>query len=148
MTRRAWMWVVGVASLLSAPSTRAQVVSARAPSAPVPVAQAPAVLGEWRGRSTCLVRPSPCNDEVVVYDIRRDSVYGDSLAWQADKIVNGVRDPMGVLRCAWHSPVLACKLRVADWWRLTLHGDTLSGFLDLGDGRRFREVVVTRAPKP
>jgi hypothetical protein len=99
------------------------------------------VLGEWRGRSTCLITPSSCNSEVVVYEIRRDSVQRDSLAIDADKIVNGARDYMGTLTCGWNAPVLACPFR-GGWWRLTLRGDTLAGFLDLADGRRFREVVV------
>ena len=110
-------------------------------------ARAPAVMGEWHGRSTCLIRPSACNDEVVVYEIRRDSTYADSLAMQADKIVNGAREWMGTLRCGWHAPALACPFR-GSWWRFTLRGDTLTGSLDLSDGRRFRDVRVTRsAPK-
>ena len=39
------------------------------------LAQAPTAasnpVGVWRGTSLCLVRPSPCNDEIVVYRIAR-----------------------------------------------------------------------------
>jgi hypothetical protein len=110
------------------------------------LAQDPAhpVLGEWHGRSTCLVKPSACHDEIVIYSIRRDSVHRDSLTMQADKLVNGARDFMGTLRCGWTAPTLTCPMR-GDWWRFTLRADTLVGSLDLADGRRFRDVVVTRA---
>jgi len=107
----------------------------------------PTVLGEWRGRSTCLVRPSPCNDEVVVYEIRRDSTHADSLIMQADKIVNGAREGMGDLRCGWNAPALECPMR-GGRWRFALRGDTLTGSLDLPDGRRFRDVLVTRSRAP
>ena len=101
------------------------------------------VLGEWHGRSTCLVKPSACHDEVVVYEIRRDSVFADTLVMKADKIVNGARDWMGDLRCGWHAPTLACPIRGAVW-RFTQHGDSLAGVLDLADGRRFREVEARK----
>lgn len=109
-------------------------------------AQDPAqpVVGEWHGRSTCLVKPSACHDEIVIYTIRRDSVHRDSLTIDADKLVNGARDFMGTLRCGWTAPTLACPMR-GDWWRFTLRADTLVGSLDLADGRRYREVVVARA---
>lgn len=103
----------------------------------------PPVFGEWHGRSTCLIKPSPCNSEIVVYTIGRDSVYRDSVAINADKIVNGKRDFMGTIRCGWNAPKLSCPMR-NDWWRFTLHGDTLSGSLDLADGRRYRDVEVIR----
>ena len=108
----------------------------------------PPVLGEWRGRSTCLITPSPCNNEVVVYEIRPDSTFGDSLSMQADKIVNGAREDMGTLRCGWHEPDLTCPVRTAGRWRFSQRGDTLSGVLDLADGRRYREALVTRARAP
>ena len=42
----------------------------------------PSVVGTWRGASRCLVRPSPCNDETVVYRITRAGA-GDSLSMDA-----------------------------------------------------------------
>ncbi|MCA1837500.1 MAG: hypothetical protein LC674_01580, partial [Actinobacteria bacterium] len=37
--------------------------------APVSASQLATALGTWRGTSVCLVRPSSCHDEVVVYRI-------------------------------------------------------------------------------
>lgn len=53
------------------------------------------VVGTWRGTSLCLVKPSSCNDEHVVYRVTaldsRDSVSIDAL-----KVVNGQEEEMGV----------------------------------------------------
>ena len=58
----------------------------RAPAQAATAASNP--LGVWRGRSLCLVKPSPCHDEVVVYRIT--GVRGsDSIAVDARKIVDG-----------------------------------------------------------
>src|SRR3982751_3388951 len=59
--------------------------------------QAPAV-GTWRGTSLCLVHPSACRDEVVVYRITRVGT-GDSLSIDARKMVNGQEEEMGVIAC-------------------------------------------------
>src|SRR3954471_18940506 len=65
---------------------------AQTPSAATPV-------GTWRGTSTCLVRPSACNDEVVVYRITQMKT-ADSLAIDARKVIGGEEQEMGVLRCS------------------------------------------------
>ncbi|MFT3912351.1 MAG: hypothetical protein QM737_23190 [Ferruginibacter sp.] len=52
--------------------------------------------GKWKGSSLCQVKNSPCHDEIVVYHISQtgtDSTY----AIQANKIVNGVEEDMGIL---------------------------------------------------
>jgi hypothetical protein len=50
-------------------------------------------IGTWRGTSTCLVRPSPCNDEHIVYRITRVGA-PDSVSIDARKIVNGREEEM------------------------------------------------------
>src|SRR6476469_8656732 len=55
-------------------------------------------VGTWRGASVCLVRPSACNDEIVVYRITPMKT-ADSLAIDARKIVRGDEQDMGVLGC-------------------------------------------------
>jgi len=53
-------------------------------------------VGVWRGTSLCLVRPSSCNDEVVVYRIAGMKT-SDSVSVDARKIVNAREEEMGVL---------------------------------------------------
>ena len=105
-------------------------------------------VGTWRGTSTCLVRPSSCNDEVVVYRItRRDA--RDSVALDARKIVRGQEEEMGVLDCgvATEGSVdtsLTCAMRNGVW-RFTVRRDSLVGELRLPDSTRFRDVRTARA---
>src|SRR4051794_28441122 len=89
MTMRTRLISVAVASLL------ALSVSAQSPSQPTTGATP---VGTWRGTSVCLVRPSSCNDEIVVYRISRLKT-ADSVAMDARKIVRGEEQEMGVLTC-------------------------------------------------
>jgi hypothetical protein len=59
-------------------------------------ATATAPIGLWRGSSTCTDRIAApaCKDEVVVYDFKPGIAPG-SVQWQADKVVDGHRQPMG-----------------------------------------------------
>ena len=115
--------------------------SAQVPSGP-PGAATP--VGIWRGTSACLVRPSACHDEMVVYRIARTAV--DSVAFDARKIVRGEEEEMGVLACRVVARVgqLTCAIP-RGVWHFTVRGDSLTGELRLADDTRFREVRARRA---
>jgi hypothetical protein len=102
--------------------------------------------GTWRGTSLCLVRPSSCNDEVVVYRVTR--VAGDSMSMDARKIVAGKEEEMGVLACKHVAAQneLRCAMRNGTWSFLVRH-DSLVGDLKLPDGTRFRDVRTARAAR-
>jgi hypothetical protein len=106
----------------------------------------PGAVGVWRGTSVCLVQPSPCHDEVVVYRIAAMSA-ADSLALDARKIVSGVEQPMGVLGCRLvpRSGELTCIIPRGTW-EFNVRNDSLTGELRLPDGTRFRVVRAARAP--
>jgi hypothetical protein len=55
------------------------------------------VLGNWEGESKCTVPDSPCRDEHVVYEFKRDA--DAKLTVDAYKIVNGEKLFMGTLTC-------------------------------------------------
>ncbi|HEY0529455.1 MAG TPA: hypothetical protein VGD02_11540 [Gemmatimonadaceae bacterium] len=103
-------------------------------------------VGVWRGSSLCLVRPSACHDEVVVYRIA-PMTSRDSVSLDARKIVNGQEDDMGVLSCAVTAAgaQLTCPMR-SGVWHFTIRGDNLTGEVRLPDGRKFRDVRATRSP--
>ena len=103
-------------------------------------------IGTWRGTSTCLVRPSSCNDEVVVYRITPMKA-ADSLSVDARKIVRGEEEAMGVLVChlAKPSSQLTCAFPQGVWY-FRARNDSLTGELRLRDNTRFREVRTIRAP--
>ena len=108
---------------------------------------APSAVGVWRGTSLCLVRPSSCNDEIVVYRITRMKT-NDSISVDANKIVNGQEEEMGVLSCQIGTPStqLTCAIRNGVW-HFTVRADSLVGELRLPDNRKFRDVRTARAPK-
>ena len=102
-------------------------------------------LGVWRGTSLCLVRPSSCNNEMVVYRVSRMQA-NDSVAFDARKIVNGQEEEMGVLRCGvgTQGRQITCSMPNGVW-RLTIRGDSLVGELRLPDSTRFRDVRAARS---
>ncbi len=101
-------------------------------------------VGVWRGTSLCRVRPSPCNDEVVVYRITRVKT-SDSLSLDARKIVNGQEEQMGVLGCrlATSGAQFTCSMPNGVW-RFAIRGDSLVGELRLPDNRKYRDVSTAR----
>ena len=128
---------LSVASLL-ARGAGAQLPS-RQPSATTPV-------GTWRGTSVCLVRPSSCNDEIVVYRIAKTKA-ADSVTVDARKIVRGEEQEMGVLTCHFTSPngPLTCAMPQGTW-QFRVRNDSLVGELRLSNNTKFRDVRTIRAP--
>src|SRR5437773_4193613 len=120
------------------------VVLARVALAQGPQAASSSV-GVWRGTSLCLVRPSSCNDEIVVYRIARMNAV-DSVSVDARKIVNGQEEEMGILACLIAAPgaQLTCRIPRGKW-HFTIRGDSLVGDLRLPDETKFRDVRTARS---
>ena len=103
-------------------------------------------IGVWRGTSLCLVRPSACNDEVVVYRITRLKAT-DSVSIDARKIVNGREEEMGVLGCRVAAPGASLTCAIPNGvWRFTIRRDSLVGELRLPNNTKFRDVRTVRSP--
>src|SRR5206468_7749925 len=92
--------------LIVAMRTHVAVIALASAVAGKAIAQPPArpnPVGTWRGTSVCLVRPSACNDEIVVYRITPLKA-ADSLTVDARKIVRGEEQEMGLLGCRLAAP--------------------------------------------
>jgi hypothetical protein len=128
---------VALASML------ARDASAQSPSRP-PATVRP--VGIWRGTSVCLVHPSACNDEIIVYRITQMKA-ADSVALDARKIVRGEEQAMGVLGCRFvpTNGQLICVMPQGVW-HFRVRDDSLSGELRLPDNTRYRNVRTMRAP--
>jgi len=117
-------------------------------SAQSPSRQPPAItlVGTWRGTSVCVVRPSACNDEVVVYRITPTKA-ADSLTMDARKIVGGQEQEMGLLACHFTSPNgrMTCAIPHGTW-QFRVRNDSLVGELLRPDNTKFRDVRAVRAP--
>lgn len=103
-------------------------------------------VGVWRGNSVCLVQPSACHDEIVVYRITRAKA-ADSLSLDARKIVGGDEQEMGVLNCRFTSTnaLITCAIPRGTW-QFRLRGDSLVGELRLPNNTKFRDVRAARVP--
>ena len=127
---------LAVASLLASGAGAQSPSQQSAPTTPV---------GTWRGTSVCLVRPSACHDEIVVYRIAKTKS-ADSLTMDARKIVGGEEQEMGVLACRFTSPngVLTCAMPQGTW-QFRVRSDSLVGELRLPNNTKFRDVRSIRA---
>jgi hypothetical protein len=109
------------------------------------------IIGTWQGTSTCVDKVAfpACHDEQVIYEVRAAQP-PDSVILRADKIVNGIREPMGELvfgrqpSGAWSSEFQTPRVRGR--WTLTVEGTHMSGGLvDLPSGRQVRAVSLQRS---
>jgi hypothetical protein len=134
-------WRIRLAGL-AVTSLLAGAAGAQSPSQR-PAAMTP--VGIWKGTSLCLVRPSACNDEIVVYRIAQTNA-ADSLTVDARKIVRGEEQEMGVLTCRFTSPngTLTCAIPQGTW-QFRVRNDSLVGELRLSDNTKFRDVRTIRA---
>jgi len=113
------------------------------------LAQAPQTtsnpVGVWRGTSLCLVHPSACKDERVVYRIALMNAR-DSASIDAKKIVNGQEQDMGVLACrvTTTGAQVTCTIPHGTW-NFTIRADSLVGELRTPDGTQFRDVRAARS---
>lgn len=108
-------------------------------------AQSPSPVGTWRGTSTCLVRPSACNDETVVYRITQMKA-ADSVSIDGRKIVGGEEQEMGILACRLGPPSgqITCVIPPGIW-TFRVRNDSLTGELRRPDNVQTRDVRTVRS---
>ena len=118
-------------------------------SMPMAAAQARAdanssqIAGTWRGNSVCVVKDSPCHDEINVYRFSKISGRVESFSVTASKVVDGKEVVMGTSEWTYdfEKHVLECKLPSV---RLVLDGDKMEGALKLADGTVYRRIYLKR----
>jgi hypothetical protein len=106
-----------------------------------------AVLGTWEGESLCTVPDSPCKDEHVIYEFKRD---GDTkLALDGYKVVKGEKQFMGTLSCKLpQNGELSCTIpnaRSINEWLFKIDGKRMTGTLYMDKERSmFRRIGVEK----
>lgn len=103
------------------------------------------LVGDWRGDSVCVVRPSACNDEKALYHIKQLGGQANHFSVRADKIVNGQAVEMGDMECGYapEQHLLTCstpKLVL----HLTLKSNRLNGTMNLADGTLWRNISLKK----
>jgi hypothetical protein len=110
-----------------------------------------AVLGSWEGDSKCMVQPSDCHDEHVLYQIAQDKKEPFQLDLDAYKIVEGAPEFIGTLACHYESKTgaLSCTSsnRDKDDWEFRVMGDAMSGRLVIDGKTLYRRITLHRIPK-
>jgi hypothetical protein len=103
-----------------------------------------ALVGDWRGNSICVVRPSSCVDEKALYHVKKLG-QPDRYSMQANKIVNGEPVNMGTTDCVFASEkqTLTCELPKGVI-HLTLDGTRLEGTMHLADGTLWRNISLSK----
>jgi hypothetical protein len=112
---------------------------------PKPASDDRALVGDWRGDSICVVRPSACNDEKALYHFKQIGGQPNRFSLQADKIVNGQAEEMGTMECSYapEKHAVTCSTpRLALY--LTLKGNSLDGTMNLTDGTLWRNISLKK----
>jgi len=102
-------------------------------------------VGTWKGESTCLVRPSGCNDEDSVYRFSK-ALDENQVTLSANKIVNGKEINMGTGLCEYGAAksVVDCPLPNGSTIHFDVAGDAMQGTMKLKDGKPWRKIRLKR----
>jgi hypothetical protein len=111
-------------------------------SKPATDSQSP-IVGVWRGNSTCMVKDSPCHDEVNVYRIAAVTGKPGWVTVVGGKIVNGKEIAMGSFD--WKYDERKHTLTSPDGaFQFTLDADKLEGTLTVNNAV-YRRIHLQRA---
>lgn len=101
------------------------------------------IAGVWRGNSTCMIKDSPCHDEVNVYRIARVAGKPGLMTVTGAKIVDGREIVMG--SSDWKYSADKHTLDSPDGAiHLDLNGDKIEGALTLADKTIYRRIHLKK----
>lgn len=134
-----WNRFLSLALILAVPPLVAQA------GAPRPESGGVALIGDWRGESVCLVKPSACHDEEALYHISALPSSPGRFSMRGDKIVNGKPEFMGTLECGFdeRAGILHCDF-AKGFLNLALSHNRLQGSMYLPDKTRWRDISLTK----
>ena len=129
---------VGLLCFAAIPSARSQAPAQSAENSE-------RVVGVWRGHSTCMVKTSPCHDEVNVYHVSAIPAMPGIYFVSGNKVMDGKEEVMGTgewrYEAATHTLVYEFPRGV---FRLKIEVDNMTGDLKLPDGTLYREIQLQR----
>jgi hypothetical protein len=101
------------------------------------------IAGTWRGNSVCVVKNSPCHDEVNVYRFSEAAGKPNIFSVTAGKVVDGREIVMGTGEWKYDAEkqVVECEKPTI---RLTVNGDKMEGALTLKDGTDYRRIYLKK----
>lgn len=101
------------------------------------------IAGVWRGHSECVVKNSPCHDEVNVYRFSKMDGRPNAFSVTASKVVNGQEVVMGTSEWKYDKKkqVVECERPSI---QLKISGDKMEGALKLDDGTVYRRIYLKK----
>ena len=103
------------------------------------------VLGTWRGNSVCMVKDSPCHDEVNVYRFAEIAGKSKAVMVTGSKVVDGKEVVMGTSEWKYEA-----EKQTLEWegphgtFRLSVGGDKMEGSLTTKDGVVYRRISLKK----
>lgn len=101
------------------------------------------IFGIWRGHSTCMVKDSPCHDEINIYRISRLAGKPGLITVTGGKIVDGKEVVMGSGEWKYDMQKHTLDSPNGDI-HLTIEGDKLEGALTLPDHTVYRRIYLKK----
>ncbi|HEY6968238.1 MAG TPA: hypothetical protein VJA94_03465 [Candidatus Angelobacter sp.] len=102
------------------------------------------IAGTWRGNSTCIVKDSPCHDEVNVYHISRIAEKPNSFMVSGSKVVDGNEIVMGSGEWTYDAQKHNLSWETAGrTFKFTVKGDKMEGTLTSG-GVLYRRIFLKK----
>ena len=143
---------VGIVVIVGAILIGIRALAAQKESSNQTKAASPQVVGNWKGESLCVNKEKfpACNDEQVIYHIKKSAAASDAYTIAADKIVNGKPEEMGVFDFKYDSGknTLVCEFTRNERrgvWEFVIKGDSMEGTLTtLPEKYLVRKIKVKR----
>ena len=103
------------------------------------------VAGVWRGHSVCVVRNSPCHDEVNVYRVSAIAAKPGIYFVSGNKIVDGKEEVMGTGEWKYDAKTRELVYEFPRGvFRLRIEGGKMEGDLKLPDGTLYRRIYLEK----
>jgi hypothetical protein len=102
-----------------------------------------AIAGVWRGRSVCVDKNRPCQDEVNVYRFSRVTGRRNEFSVTASKVVDGKDIVMGHGLWKFDEKIKTVESEKPPI-RLTMEGKKMEGTLSLAEGTAYRRIYLEK----
>ncbi len=103
------------------------------------------IAGVWRGNSTCMVKDSPCHDELNVYHFSEATGKAGFFSVTASRVVNGQEIVMGTIEFKYDANKHTLQgENAAGTFLFTIDGAKMEGSLTLRDKTLYRRIHLTR----
>lgn len=105
----------------------------------------PQIAGVWRGNSVCMVKDSPCRDEMNVYSFAAVAGKPGTFSGTASKAVGAESFAMGTREFKYDAGNQTLESAMpAAVLRFVVDGDKMEGTLTLRDGSVYRRIHLVR----